>query len=1793
MNRGYKYDSYCLTGEDSQDKSKEFHDVSNGSNRRNGFILKDVSQELQPYVPNVPKHTLTLVYPTSVSLKVNNRSQTWNFVNGSRVTTVADISEEDSITIELVDNSSRSYLYETSSEENCNIVFFNDILAVSHMSADVTITLRTSTSLAPIVHFVCENTEGIEELIVNGKIITPEDDKIAKDITMPLNDVTRADFSIIFSENYMLNECIAYYNSSKTTRATLNSNGESFSLPLLQTYNSGNATEFWIVFSAKSEPTTDYVVELHITPQHISNFALYDLYASEPQKTVFRDYIPRTETEHQIRIAAKLGCELLARKVNGVRTELNAAAADSFILTLNSRKYGLSNPYIIEYESREIAEDEDYAVTILGLDNAHVLYNGETLDKIASNGNFKSVIYTSETGVTFDIIASDGYKFRQNPYISESTDCTIDTLMNEEMTEATVNIQGLTQDITVMTTVMLIPVYSIEITCSARFNVTSSSGTLTSSLSGGQRKITVSGIAEGSNVVLTVISDGTFHVGVVGNCSYERNGIFVDVNDIQSNVTVTVGEKVPYIDNQLVGPIVAQCAATYQYAKLFKGEDADDESDSYIYSNTSPFFKSTNPAYKGKYMVRDSAGNARIDCSTFVGMVLRGITYDKSPYAKFTQANAEWVPSTELPEMYGTEGWEFRELDRQPEGVYNDFGFHGYSSVRTAADQAKFLETTGYAVYDVGWNIDNLWYDSANDAGLSNVIQWNPDDKTSWVKYKEQYLCEMLQPGDILFWSKRSWFLNGKSSTLSRYGITYTGIPHVGDSITVTYDGRTVTYESDTESQLQITLTAATFRSAVNNAAGTYVFSFDWRQADRYRKISHVAIMSEKLDRYWQVTTASGDAYDKGDEQDETTQSGGVMYSKLKPYHMRYLCLIIRPNYRTKCVNTNFVRQRNIINYPPRWSSQLSSKFKGVTYTSLENCQMKLNGSKKSSDGSSTRYIRGTETVDGVIVKDNIIKLPPGVYEATIKEISGSISTVTQKSGTVYDYKGTGFSINVTTADGSNIIPLNGDEKVQAYVGHWCQFRIDVTTDVRIALYIGTNQYDFNNYIIEPSLKLLSLSDIEWLDAEVFLQSRGSYAGFDNQSDGSFLYSTSVTSTSITRSFCVKYIRGASYRITFDSIPKTINLKLTSTRSATVEYASYPSLDSSKIRFDTKYNTVTIHAGAMGDNNTANYILFGFTGFESGTIPHIKKVEYCSIDLGTASVEDLQPYFGLNDIVDVSIIQEVDISCESIPYSSYSITVKDDENIFNPSDENNATKKFNKYQMFEIFNLVCDYGEVFNPFDLLTPPEYYITKVATARLKSITAGNSNAVFNLIGPIEYYDNQFLSNNELLLSSSVSKVSVKEYLKRIFKNNIDVSAFNDTDMIITPFSTESKSEIARIIAQSFGKYIIENANGQIAFANLGGTSFANYDNNEPFKLSMDLQIQNPSFSQFSEPVDSVKVTVHRNNVSYSEKITAEKYSLLVKCIKPNEEGSDIDDGSNLTGYMTASTSAPGQENTYYDENGNIQTAADSFEHLSRYHNIKYIRIRYFLDKKCSHESLKFNGSFLDESMYKNFTNQGYKDLSYNLSIIDRDNAGNIKKSGCIVTDDFIDFWFTYNSSSGRLYMDDIAIDCKELGVMCLYAAFLSNCLISEIYGSPIESDTIDYFYQPLGTSNNEYIVDNPLITTTRQAEILAMYLYLVKNRRIYDVDSRWRGDCLLQPSDRVLTAATIGAGVSKTYENYHAGIIIKNKIDFNGGLTEETIVAIPQQSFVEKEESEDGTVVSIAETGISVSEGLKIR
>ena len=133
-------------------------------------------------------------------------------------------------------------------------------------------------------------------------------------------------------------------------------------------------------------------------------------------------------------------------------------------------------------------------------------------------------------------------------------------------------------------------------------------------------------------------------------------------------------------------------------------------------------------------VVNDSTGRAVMDCSTYMGLVLRGLGYLASPYGMNGAANATVDPATVKA---SSEWWCEPDVDRQTDARCSDLGMRLGSAYRaiTASDMARYLECQG--------------------------LTWSPGERIPRV-------------GDLCFFSK-----TGADGTL-HYPQRWRGVSHVG-----------------------------------------------------------------------------------------------------------------------------------------------------------------------------------------------------------------------------------------------------------------------------------------------------------------------------------------------------------------------------------------------------------------------------------------------------------------------------------------------------------------------------------------------------------------------------------------------------------------------------------------------------------------------------------------------------------------------------------------------------------------------------------------------------------------------------------------------------------------------------------------------------------------------------------------------------------------------------------------------------------------------------------------------------
>lgn len=377
-------------------------------------------------------------------------------------------------------------------------------------------------------------------------------------------------------------------------------------------------------------------------------------------------------------------------------------------------------------------------------------------------------------------------------------------------------------------------------------------------------------------------------------------------------------------ENGYYGLRAVKCAATYLLARVLG-------TDKFTYNNTTLFGNTSNPLVRyGEY--------ARIDCSTYVGLCLRGIPYEKSPYAVHKNANERWTPNEELPGMYGTEGWEFREIDFQPSGVFNDIGIDGCSTIRYAADYGRYFYKYGRVLYEKKPGDDAI----TDHSGIG------------------------LQPGDLVFWD-------------------------TSDSV---------------------------------NADG------------RFKSISHVAMVAENTDYYYQVTGTEG--------RTDQNVVFCTAFAEVDTNHPNSkLVLAVRPDYRPRMPKEETPIGINLLEYPWTYSRAKSYSKNGLTVTLVDKHSFIVNG---------TATTQTTIDLKSTPSSNDHITLSPGTYKLT--GIDDTVFTDISFALQVLDAKEKDFSPKIRFPTGTSATN---------------EFTLTEETDVTVRLYVSSGKV-LSNVTVTPTL---------------------------------------------------------------------------------------------------------------------------------------------------------------------------------------------------------------------------------------------------------------------------------------------------------------------------------------------------------------------------------------------------------------------------------------------------------------------------------------------------------------------------------------------------------------------------------------------------------------------------------------------------------------------------------------------------------------------------------------------------
>lgn len=1176
--------------------------------------------------------------------------------------------------------------------------------------------------------------------------------------------------------------------------------------------------------------------------------------------------------------------------------------------------------------------------------------------------------------------------------------------------------------------------------------------------------------------------------------------------------------------NGFVGHSVAQVAATYQLAKtLYDPNNNQKITDKFCYSQDTLFSSpdnvtsalrnsdnNSNLIYTKDGTTVNLQNRVRLDCSGFLGLVLRGIRYENSPYVDFAKTKdyapipkATWSSYDNLGKYYGKDGWEYKEFERYPKSKYadrvetarnngyrleyNDIGVAGCLTIRTAADMVEWLITNNEA-------------DVVVDTGLCDMSfnRFNPANSTVIDENHKRAVIELT--GDFL--SNYNNYLTVSCNTANRTKITNirtVTVRNVSVNATVSNElsnprsGYTVKGISDSAVRLMFDYDVSiedeivvAFNEAVDNdyfgyADGTtspklygyggkeydeltYLNSETYingspcyeslepgdilcwskrgatdKQKSHYRGISHVAVVAEKRDYYYQCTTATSALSYYIADNGGGVKEGGIYYTKLDEAHAAQLTMVIRPHYKARA-KAPMPLNTNLLAYPPRWGSSESSTLNSINFTCVDMTKTALSGT---SSAAVSRSTRGTSST-----KDCLIWLEKGRYK-----LSGMSDTgITTNS----------VRFQIRTSEDAYITDEN-NANVAAYDGHDSYFNINTAGYYSAGYYIGSGKT--LNCVVEPRLECLRL-----------------------------------TETPPEKHKCYKYSDW----------------------------------------LDGKVGVGTAEAVDI-DFHLANKCNTRFSSIIA--CPH------------NLHSEENTTFNGEN-IIGANLTTETDLRCESLPYSEYVITIDDEHDSFNPVINRQEAYAIKRGDLYDIWGVVKDMDYLDSETE---ENEMLITQITTANFDKVEQDNGTARFHFSGTLKWLDEQYLNDDELRYSSVASKTAINEYITAVFNrdeltvdiNTIPQSVFDKK--IRTPFYEQSKAEILRIIAESFAGWLYEDEKGLVCFGKIVDTHFkdgVDEDGNvEPFEIGLDYTYSNPIFEKSKDVADSVMLGYHPYNAVKSDEVYKNATIEVSYRLKHEER------------YVPLFSFKGTDTSQYIDEQGN-PIPIDALDDYVNNLDIESYKYNIRFDKKIDTSTFTFlplqtelgdTGFVIFNASYPIYQLCSVRgDWTVFPPIIDieavkdsfaffRCNATAYSQleqyglnSSVELTESGLSFIFdTDQSTHDKQYsyyatsFEDVYADgfTRKTDVMnnydlMIWAQFFFAMFINDITADEIDETAVNTYYRPFKTENNTLEIDNILVDNKDEASRLIRELYVQRNKFVNKVSCDWRGDMSLGMSENVL-------------------------------------------------------------------------
>ena len=493
--------------------------------------------------------------------------------------------------------------------------------------------------------------------------------------------------------------------------------------------------------------------------------------------------------------------------------------------------------------------------------------------------------------------------------------------------------------------------------------------------------------------------------------------------------------------------------------------------------------------------------------------------------------------------------------------------------------------------------------------------------------------------------------------------------------------------------------------------------------------------------------------------------------------------------------------------------------------------------------------------------------------------------------------------------------------------------------------------------------------------------------------------------------------------------------------------------------------------------------------------------------------------FTKDDLLSVDITLETDPTAQSIPYNSYACSVIDEVDAYNPLLPDSKIYNFTENQKFKFFNFEKGFGENEAITDNLSLFDHEICPVGTAYFRNAKQQGTAVAFDFIDIVEKYDKISLSDEELELSSHFIKRNVKEYLTTLFGADLDTSSIPADLEAITPFYTESKTQILLYMAQLMQKYIYVTTEGVLSFKERGEWS------NKPFNIELAQSYQNPVIEKIYEN-NGVEVNVYGYSMSQNSELVFNRIEFIF-------------DGETLA---------------YYD--GSTLYDAETDEPLLEIPNY---------DFESFHVHYKFNDVYDRNSLFGFFL-----DAPVYMSELQESTEQNGKKTykyddGCTFN---VAYGFNYCDTHINITLlleEKLTASNEHYSDIVNTFAFAYLLMLNELQGCKITSATNHVKRKKYSSndSNSAVTINNPTITDLETAKSVRDWMYNQIEHCAFSIETDWRGDCSLELGDDATVEVAITNNGSKDYESRFIGTVVKNVIEYNGALKMQTTLYAPTQ------------------------------